>query len=123
MKYKRVIYWISTGLVFLFVGIGSFADLFKIEAVRDSFKHISFPEYMLPFFGVAKLAGSITIMMNSPKILSEWAYAGIVFYFVGASYIHLIVGDGLDKIGITLFMLTITFSSYRFSGARQGVSD
>lgn len=115
MKYSKIIYWSSTIIVLLFVGLGSFADLIKIEPIKESFKHIGFPEFMLPFFGLAKLFGSIGIMIKSKPLLREWAYAGIIFYFIGATYIHLALGDGFDKVGITLCILLVTATSYVFS--------
>ncbi|KOY84313.1 hypothetical protein AD998_21755 [bacterium 336/3] len=115
MNYSKIIYWISTTLVLFFVGLGSIADLLQIDAIRESFNHIHFPFYMLPFFGVAKLAGSVSILIKSQKLLREWAYAGITFYFIGANYVHFAVGDSIDKIGVTLFILVLIITSYIFS--------
>lgn len=115
MKYSKPIYWTSTILVLLIVGAGSFADLLQIEPVKESFKHISFPLYMLPFFGIAKLSACIAILIKSQNVLREWAYAGITFYFMGASYVHLVAGDTIDKIGIPVLILLLTGISYAFS--------
>lgn len=115
MKNSKVFYWSSTVLVILIVGLGSFADLLQIEPIKESFKHIGFPPYMLPFFGVVKLLGCVGILMKSKPMLREWAYAGIIFYFIGATYIHIALGDGIDKIGTTLMILSLTSTSYYFS--------
>lgn len=115
MKTTKIIYWLSTSLLILFVGAGSFADLLKVEAIKQSFIHINFPEYMLPFFGLAKLGGTIAIILRRNSLIGEWAYAGIIFYFVGANYVHVAVGDGIDKLGITLFILTLSITSYVFN--------
>ncbi len=115
MKKNKVIYWIATGLVILFVGLGSFADLFKIDAIKESFKHIGFPEYTIPFFGVMKLLATIIILTSTLSRFKEAAYAGLIFYFIGATYAHLAIGDGVDKYGITLFILITIIVSYLFS--------
>lgn len=112
---NTIIYWITTGLVILAVGLGSFADIFKIEAVKQGILHVGFPEYMLPFLGVMKLLGTITIVVPLLHRFREAAYAGVIFYFVGATYCHLAVGDGIDKYGPTLIILAITILSYWYS--------
>lgn len=99
----------------MLVGVGGIADLFQVAAIKESFSHFNFPVYMLPFFGIAKLAGNIAILIRSQKTLNEWAYAGLIFYFVGATYVHIVVGDGFDKIGVTLFILLVTTTSYVYS--------
>ena len=115
MNSSRIIYWLATAFVLLFVGIGSIADFLKLDTIKASFAHIGFPEYLLPLFGALKLSGSIAILIRSKKILQEWAYAGIVFYFIGATYVHFAVGDDIEKIGVPLFILVATIISYIYS--------
>lgn len=115
MNHSKLIYWISTIFVLLFVGVGSVADLLQIQPINESFQHIGFPLYMLPFLGLAKLLGSIAILIKSKSLLREWAYAGMVFYFIGANYVHIAVGDGIDKILITILILAFIIISYVYS--------
>ena len=115
MNHSKLIYWISTIFVLLFVGVGSVADLLQIQPIKESFQHIGFPLYMLPFLGIAKLLGSIAILIKSKSLLREWAYAGMVFYFIGANYVHFAVGDGIDKIFITILILAFIIISYVYS--------
>jgi hypothetical protein len=114
-RMNTILYWVTTGLVILAVGLGSFADIFKVEAVRQGILHVGFPEYMLPFLGVMKLLGTIAIVVPALRRFREAAYAGIIFYFIGATYCHLAVGDGIDKYGVTLFILALTIASYWYS--------
>lgn len=118
----KIIYRISTGLLALLVGTGSIADLFKVDAVKKSFIEIGFPEYMLIFFGTVKLAGVLAILFKPAQWLKEWAYAGIIFYFAGASYIHLTLRDGFGKTGVTLFILFLAVVSYMYSKKLPQVS-
>jgi hypothetical protein len=115
MKKDKIIYWVSTFFVIIFVGLGSLADLFRIEPIRESFKHIRFPEYMIPFFGVAKLLATLAILIPALKRLKEAAYAGLIYYFIGATYCHLAVGDGIDKFGVTAFILVTIIVSFVYS--------
>ena len=111
MKKDKIIYWIATSLIVLFIGLGSFADIFKIQAIKDSIKHLGFPEYIIPFFGVAKLLATIAIVIAPLKRFKEAAYACLISFFIGATYCHIVLGDGADKYGTTLFILiTLTIS-------------
>lgn len=114
MKRKKVIFWSSTILVLLVVGLGSFADLLKIDAIKQSTAHIGFPEYIIPFLGVLKLLGSIVIVLPVAIRFREAAYAGLIFYFTGATYCHLAIGDGPDKWGVTAFILGLIIVSYLY---------
>ena len=115
MNSSKLIYRVSTGLVLLLVGSSGFADLLKFEPIKESFRQLDFPEYFLPFFGVAKISASIAILLKSKKTLREWAYAGIIFYFLGAIYIHIANGDGMNKIVVPLLILAAVITSYMFS--------
>ena len=115
MKINKIIYWVVTACIILFIGLGSFADLLKIEPIKESIKHIGFPEYIIPFFGLAKLLATIVILIPALKRFKEAAYAGLIYFFVGATYCHFAVGDGIDKWGITLFILITVIVSYIYS--------
>jgi hypothetical protein len=115
MKKDKIFYWVATSFVILFIGLGSFADLFIIDPIKESFKHIGFPEYMIPFFGLAKLFATLAILVPALKRFKEAAYAGLIYYFIGACYCHIAVGDGTDKYGITAFILATVIISFFYS--------
>lgn len=115
MKKNKIVYWVATGLVILMVGLGSFADFMQIDAIKESISSIGFPLYMLPFFGVVKLLGTLAILVPTLRRFKEPGYIGMMFYFIGAIYCHIAVGDGIDKIGAPLFILIAIIISYVFS--------
>jgi len=115
MKKNNIIYWIATSLVILMVGVGSVADILQIDVIKESISSIGFPLYVLPFFGVMKLLGTITILVPALRRFKEAAYSGLMFYFMGAVYCHIAVGDGLEKIGAPLFILAAIVVSYLYS--------
>ncbi|MEM1323593.1 MAG: DoxX family protein, partial [Bacteroidota bacterium] len=69
----------------------------------------------LPFFGVMKILGTAAILIPAFSQFKEAAYAGLIFYFIGAVYCHIAVGDGADKFGAPLFILIAIIVSYIFS--------
>ena len=47
---------------------------------------MGYPTYIIPFLGWMKLFGAIAILVPGFPRLKEWAYAGLVFDLVGATY-------------------------------------
>src|SRR5215510_11851125 len=92
MKLKRL-YWIVTGLMAAFMLMASIPDILRIPQAVDLFRHLGYPNYLLPFLGVAKTLGVIAILALRVHWLKEWAYAGLIFDLIGAVYSHLSVPD------------------------------
>ena len=86
MKRTNVIYWILTGL-FAFVMLGSaIPDILSSPIALQGFKEMGMPAYLLPFLGVAKLLGVIAILVPGFPRVKEWAYAGLMFDLIGATW-------------------------------------
>lgn len=115
MKTFKIIYWVVTSLVILMVGLGSFADLFMIDAMREGIQHQGFPVHFLPFFGITKLLAVIVIVV--PKValfqkLKLSAYVGLFWYFLGAIYSHIAVGDPIQITMGAIIAFVLVMVSY-----------
>ena len=82
MKNLNIYYWVSIALVLFFLIPGSIMNVMKTQEWVDVFMQLGYPEYLLPFLGVAKLAGCIALVLPNFKRLKEWAYAGFFFDFL-----------------------------------------
>jgi uncharacterized membrane protein YphA (DoxX/SURF4 family) len=112
MKNVKIAYWLSTGFV-AFACIGSgMMGLIGSPEMTEANRAIGLPEYLAPFLGVIKILGAITILVPALKRFHEAAYAGLIFYFIGATYVLVASGGGIDKYGITLFILMAVVISY-----------
>ncbi|MEJ7683018.1 MAG: DoxX family protein [Segetibacter sp.] len=86
MKKTKIIYWIFTSL-FAFLMLGSaIPDIFSVQAAVEGFQKMGMPAYLLPFLGIAKTLGVIAILIPGYPHIKEWAYAGLVFDLLGATY-------------------------------------
>jgi hypothetical protein len=47
---------------------------------------LGYPIYFVPFIGVAKVLGVIAILIPGYPRIKEWAYAGLTFDLIGATY-------------------------------------
>ncbi|NQX65908.1 DoxX family protein [Paenibacillus alba] len=94
MKKIIIPYWIFTVLVVLFMGVGAVTDTIKATDAVKLFEHLGYPDYLLPFLGIAKIVGIIAILIPGFPRIKEWAYAGLLFDLTGAMYSTIAV-DGL----------------------------
>ena len=118
MKKINIIYWILTGL-FAFLMLGSAIPDIIISpvAVKGMHEELGYPIYFIPFIGVAKLLGVITILIPGFHKLKEWAYAGLIFDLIGATYSIIAIGkpDWLFMI----LPLALAIGSYTFYQKRK----
>ena len=115
MKKTKITYWVFTGL-FSFLMLGSaIPDIFSARVAVEGFAKMGYPAYLLPFLGIAKLLGVLAILIpgNYPRI-KEWAYAGLLFDLVGATYPILSNGQPASDWAFMFLPLILAFGSYIF---------
>lgn len=100
----KIIYWATTGFIFLFEGVmpalTSHTDL-AVEGIR----HLGYPDYFRVMLSVFKVAGALALVLPFVKgRFKEWAYAGFGFNMMAAFISHWVV-DGFS--GQTLFPLFV----------------
>ncbi|MES2132883.1 MAG: DoxX family protein [Bacteroidota bacterium] len=96
MKKNKIIFWTTTGLFALFMASGAIPDILMIDEAKKVIEHLGYPTYLLPFLGVAKALGAITILIPKFDKLKEWSYAGLSIDLIGATYSNIQV-DGLGS--------------------------
>jgi hypothetical protein len=104
MKKLNFIYWVSTGLFGAFMGMTGVDNLLVTQGSIDLITNdLGYPQYIIPFLGLAKILGVIGILVPVPPRLREWAYAGLFFDFTGAIYSG-IADNGFDPMMLTLLV-------------------
>jgi hypothetical protein len=114
MKRIKIFYWIIT---FLFAGFmiwTAIPDIMKSEKSMMVYKSLGYPEYLIGFIGVAKLLGSIAILLpfRGLRSLKEWAYAGLFIDLVGATFSALTVFGFMTPMLIMLIPFGLGITSY-----------
>ena len=113
-KTTKIIYWITTGLLALFIlpGIFFLNTQFAIEGT----KHLGMPYWFHLELGIAKFIGGLILIL--PMIsgrLKEWAYVGFGIDSISAIIGHLavdgVVPDSFAPV-IILILLIISYVSY-----------
>ncbi|MEO6334346.1 MAG: DoxX family protein [Pyrinomonadaceae bacterium] len=108
----RIPYWIVTGLMAAFMLMTSIPDVLMVEGAMEMFGHLGYPSYIVPFIGVAKILGVVTVLIPGFRRLKEWAYAGLVFDLLGALYSHLALRDPVMFWIFPVIGLTLVAGSY-----------
>ena len=95
-KTTNILYWVFT---ILFAGLMIFSAIPNImldENTMEIFvKGLGYPAYFIQLLGVGKLLGSIAILIPGlNKTVKEWAYAGLFYDLIGATYSGIAISKG-----------------------------
>ena len=115
MKTTKILYWLFTGL-FAFLMLGSaIPDVLSMPiAVEGMHNQLGYPLYFIPFIGIAKVLGVAAILIPGYPRLKEWAYAGLVFDLVGATYSIIAAGQPVASWAFMILPLSLAACSYIF---------
>jgi len=112
MKKIKLIYWISTSLFSAFMTFTAIPDIFLEPGAVAFISKLGYPEYFIVFIGIAKLLGSIAILIPGFPRIKEWAYAGLFFDLIGALYSILAVEELNASIAFMLLPFILGITSY-----------
>lgn len=86
MKKTNIIYWIFTALFGAFMLMSAIPDIMVTADALTFMRQLGYPDYFIPFIGIAKTLGVIAILIPGYPRIKEWAYAGLFFDLIGATY-------------------------------------
>jgi uncharacterized membrane protein YphA (DoxX/SURF4 family) len=95
-RVRTIAYWVTTVFGPASFIIGGVVNLLGGPEVVANLQHLGYPAYFASIIGVAKILGSIAVVIPGFPRLKEWAYAGFTFDLLGAAASRVFVGDGVD---------------------------
>jgi hypothetical protein len=115
MKKAKIIFWITTIIIFLFEGVMP-ALTSQTELAKEGIRHLGYPEYFGNALVVFKIIGVLILVIPQiPKNVKEWAYAGFGFDFTFASISHFAVdGVGFQSFFPLIIFLILAISYYYY---------
>ncbi|PZX59404.1 DoxX family protein [Hydrotalea sandarakina] len=122
MKRLNIFYWVFTGLLIPSLGYGSIMELMGNPQSIEIITSLGYPAYLSPFLGVARILALIAIFTPNFPRLKEWAYAGLVFDVIGATYSQIAVGNPLTYTIFPTIILGVILGSYYFHHKRLTVN-
>jgi len=109
MKTKKIIYWVTTGLLTALLLFSLYNYIANFDVMTEAMQSFGFPAYLIYFLIIAKTLGLIALLSNIKGVIKEWAYAGFFFNFVLAFLAHYMAGDG-EGAGAVVALLLLTVS-------------
>src|SRR6202047_1912870 len=108
---RKIIYWVSTGLVAALSLFAGFAYLSGSPQEVQGFAHVGYPQQLRIILGIAKPLGAIVLLVPGLPKRKEWAYAGFTFAWISAFVAHYLANDG-PKAFTPLILLLLLAVSY-----------
>lgn len=113
MNGRKIGYWATTAPVAGMMLLSAGMYLASVPQAVEGFAHLGYPSYFRVFLGAAKGLGAAALLYGRFPRLTEWAYAGFAFTFLGAAWSHHSVGDGFGKTAAPLVFLALLAASHR----------
>ena len=113
-KTIKIVYWITTGLLALFILPGIF--FLNSQMALEGTRHLGIPYWFHMELGIAKfIGGLILILPMIPMRIKEWAYVAFGIDFISATIGHLAV-DGFILSSfeplIVFVVLVVSYTCY-----------
>ena len=120
MKKLNVLHWIFTSLFAAMMLMSAIPDIFMDPvAIQGMHDGLGYPTYFIPFIGVAKLLGSIAILIPGFHRIKEWAFAGLFFDLIGATFSIIAAGGTIAQYGFMFIPLALGTLAYVFYHKRK----
>lgn len=108
----KIVYWLVSAPVLAETAAGIQWDFARNPTVVTAIETIQFPDYFVDILGIAKCLALAALLVPGFARLKEWAYAGLVFVYLGAAASHLAVGDTLGAILTPLVLGVLAMLSW-----------
>ena len=116
---QTIAYWVLTVAVAFEMAAGGIWDLKRIELVRVSLTRLGYPLYLLYILGPPKILCAIALLAPRFPRLKEWAYAGAVINYLGASTSLLLTGRPTAEWVAPLVFAALTMGSWALRPATR----
>src|SRR3954468_23772537 len=92
LKSTKIIYWITTGFLGLFLLSGIF--FLNSKMAIDAMHHLGVPEWFRWELSIGHIIGGLLLLLPVPKRIKEWNYAALGIDYISAAIAYLSV-DGI----------------------------
>lgn len=101
----KIIYWLSTSIISIFLLLSSFTYIFSKETI-EGIKALGFPNFFRIELAILKLFAVFILMLPIvPVQMKEWGYAGVGLFLITAFVAHLKHKDSI----LIMILLVVLF--------------
>ncbi|MEQ6120965.1 DoxX family protein [Reichenbachiella sp. MALMAid0571] len=121
MKKHKIIFWITTTIIFLMEAAMPLGTLlFAHEYFNAGTKPLGYPDYFAYALIICKTLGATALMIPKlPGKLREWAYAGLTFNLIFAIISHIVVDKNISYIVMPIVVGVVLAISYIYNQKLQ----
>jgi len=119
MKKTKIIYWTFTLLFSAAMLFSAIPDMMMVPEAITFMTHLGYPNYFIPFIGVAKLLGVIALLVPGFPRIREWAYAGLMYDLIGALYSAIAVEGFQPQMAFMGVFFGLAIGSYIYNNKMQ----
>ena len=110
LKTTKIIYWITTGILALFLLSGAF--FLNSKMAIDGMHHLGVPEWFRWEVSIGHIIGGLLLILPAGKRLKEWNYVALGIDYISATIAYLSV-DGANANSFSpLISLALLIISY-----------
>ena len=113
LKRTKIIYWITTGLLALFLLSGAF--FINSQMAKDGMHHLGLPEWFRWEVSIGHIIGGLFLIIPVGSRLKEWTYVALGIDYISATIAYLSI-DGLVPASfqplVSLFLLIVSYVCY-----------
>ncbi len=110
MKSVNITYWITTGLLALFILPGIF--FINSEMAIEGVKHLGLPEWFRYEVSIGQFIGGLILILPVWPRIKEWAYVAIGIVYISALIAHLAVDGAILSSFMPLVNFAVLLASY-----------
>lgn len=111
MNKDAIIFWITTGIIFVLEGVMSAIYGFS-DTSRAAMAELGYPVFFGYSVAIAKILGSIALVVpQAPHWSKEWAYAGFTYVFIFAALTHIFITGTMSFVVMCVVLFVILFTS------------
>jgi uncharacterized membrane protein YphA (DoxX/SURF4 family) len=109
---RTIAYWVNTVVLGTEGIVGGILALVRLPAYAGILQHLGYPGYLMTILGVWYMLAGLAVLLPGLPRLKEWAYAGLVFNYTGATASHLVMGDGAGSVVAPIVFTGLTIVSW-----------
>lgn len=110
MKSTKIIYWISTGLLALFLLSGAF--FINSKLALDAMHHLGVPEWFRWEVSIGHIIGGVLLIIPLRSRLKEWNYVALGIDYISATIAYLSIDGAAPNSFFPLIDLVLLIVSY-----------
>jgi hypothetical protein len=116
---RVVAYWTTTAALAAECFVGGVMGALRLQPFKGVVTHLGYPPYFMTVLGVCYVSAGVVLLAPRLPLVKEWAYAGLIFIYTGATASHIWVGDDAKTLVGPLILVGITVVSWTLRPRRR----